>query len=115
MDKTAAESLADIKARIADLTRQAEELVRLEKASVIEEVKRKVHDYGLTARDLGLDVLAPPPPKTRGRAPARSEKAEPKYRDEYGNEWAGGRGRKPLWVQKIIESGGDIEKYRIMA
>ncbi len=83
MDKTAAESLADIKARIADLTRQAEELVRLEKASVIEEV--------------------------------RSEKAEPKYRDEYGNEWAGGRGRKPLWVQKIIESGGDIEKYRIMA
>ncbi|NCA87738.1 MAG: H-NS histone family protein [Gammaproteobacteria bacterium] len=107
------DALAELKAQIAELTRQAEELVRQEKASVIEEVKRRVQDYNLTARDLGLDVLAPPL-RERGRPAVRTEKPVPKYRDEYGREWSGGRGRKPGWVQQIIESGGDIEQYRIM-
>ena len=108
------DKLAELKAQIAELTRQAEDLVRQEKASVIEEVKRKIQDFNLTARDLGLDVLAPPPLRDRTRATVRAEKPLPKYRDEHGNEWSGGRGRKPFWVQKIIEAGGDIEAYRIL-
>ncbi len=41
-----------------------------------------------------------------------SPKSKVKYRDPNGNTWAG-RGRKPEWAQSIINSGGDIEDYRI--
>ena len=107
------DALAELKAQIAELTRQAEELVRQEKASVIEEVKKKIQDYNLTARELGLDVMTSPL-RDRGRLPARAEKPAPEYRDEYGREWSGGRGRKPAWVLQVLESGGDIEQYRIL-
>lgn len=106
------DALAELKAQIAELTRQADELVRQEKASVIEDVKKKIRDYNLTARELGLDVLSSPL-RERGRSAARSDKPSPKYRDQYGREWSGGRGRKPGWVLEIIEAGGDIEQYRI--
>jgi len=107
------ETLAELKAKIAELTRQADELLRLEKASVIEEVKRKIVDYNISAREIGLDVSPQPPVKAKIRSASRSEKPEVKYRDEHGNEWSGGRGRRPYWVQEIIDSGGDIEKYRV--
>lgn len=43
-----------------------------------------------------------------------SEKAPAaiKYRGPNGETWSGGRGRKPAWIQKILDAGGDIEKYR---
>lgn len=107
------ESLAELRAKIADLTRQADELVRLEKASVIEEVRKKIQDYNLTARDLGLDMTSSIASRGRSRGAGRADRPEPKYRDEHGNEWSGGRGRKPAWVLQVIEAGGNIEDYRI--
>lgn len=107
------ESLAELRAKIAELTRQADELVRLEKASVIDDVRKKIHDYNLSARDLGLDVTPSLTGRGRPRGAGRAGRAEPKYRDQHGNEWSGGRGRKPAWVMQIIEAGDNIEDYRI--
>ena len=104
--------LAHIQAQIAELTRQAEEIKSQQKQGVVAEIKEKIALYGLTARDLGLDISSQPLRGGRSSEGKRG-KAEPQYQDEHGNTWSGGRGRRPAWVLDIIEAGGNIEDYRI--
>ena len=103
--------LAQIQAQIAELTRQADEIKYQQKQGVVAEIKEKIALYGLTARDLGLDISSQSS-KSRGSEGKRG-KAVPQYQDEHGNTWSGGRGRRPAWVLQIIEEGGNIEDYRI--
>lgn len=105
-------SLEELQAQIAELTRQAEEIMARDKLSVVAEARDKIQMYGITARELGLEV-ATPVTRSRERVAASRARPEPRYRDEHGNEWSGGRGRKPIWVQELLSSGGDIEQYRI--
>lgn len=105
-------SLEELQAQIAELTRQADEIKAREKLGVVAEAREKIQMYEITARELGLEVF-PPARRSGERSAASRARPEPKYRDEHGNEWSGGRGRKPLWVQEIQNSGGDIEQYRI--
>lgn len=102
-------SLQDIKAQIAELQRQADELVQAQKTAVIEDMKVKIADFGITAAELGFSSSA-------GRKKSSGE-AKPKapvaYKNESGLTWSGGRGPKPKWVKEILDAGGDIEKYRI--
>ena len=106
-------TLEELNAQIEELTRQAEEIKAQEKGNVIAELRQKIELYSITARDLRLDI-----PSQTSREPRRAgegkEKPAPKYTDGMGNYWAGGRGRKPAWVQEIIDNGGDIETYRIV-
>ena len=105
-------SLEEINAQIAELTRQADEIKAQEKSNVIAELRQKIELYSITARDLRLDI-----PSQTSREPRRAgegkEKPAPKYRNEKGETWSGGRGRKPQWVQDILNNDGDIEEYRI--
>ena len=105
-------SLEELNAKIAELTRQAEEIKAQERGNVIAELRQKIELYSITARDLRLDIPSEPY-RERRRAGMGGEKPVPKYSDGQGNFWAGGRGRKPQWVQNIINEGGDIETYRI--
>ena len=105
-------SLEELNAKIAELTRQAEEIKAQERGNVIAELRQKIELYSITARDLRLDIPSEPY-RERRRAGMSGEKPVPKYSDGQGNFWAGGRGRKPQWVQNIINEGGDIETYRI--
>ena len=105
--------LAEIQAQIAELTRQAEEIKSQQKKTVVTEIKEKIALYSLTARDLGLDISSQPLRSVRAPEGKRG-KAEPQYQDEYGNTWSGGRGRRPAWVLRIMEEGGNIEDYKIL-
>jgi DNA-binding protein H-NS len=105
-------SLEEIQAQIAELTRQAEEIRNQQKSNVIAEIREKIALYRITARDLRLDIPSEPDEERQGSGKGRG-KAAPKYRDENGNTWAGGRGKKPQWVLNILSSGGNIEDYRI--
>ena len=106
-------TLEELNAQIAELNRQAEEIKAQERGNVIAELRQKIELYSITARDLRLDI-----PSQTYREPRRAgegkEKPAPKYTDGQGNYWAGGRGRKPEWVQNILNNGGDIEAYRIV-
>ncbi len=104
--------LAQIQAQIVELTRQADEIKNQQKQGVIYEIKDKIALYGLTARDLGLDISSQPLKGGRSSEGKRG-KAEPMYQDAHGNTWSGGRGRRPAWVLQIVEEGGNIEDYRI--
>ena len=55
---------AKLKAQIADLQAQADDVRRQEVAAVIAEVQQKIAEYGLTAQDLGFAERA-----KRGRPP----------------------------------------------
>lgn len=86
-----------------DLMAKAEQVRKEELASVIADIRAKMHQYGITVADL------------EGKSkPAQSKsKAEPKYRGPNGELWSGGPGRKPQWVREVIDAGKSIEEYRI--
>ena len=91
-----------VRAEIAKLEKQAEELRRQELRNVIAQVRQAIAEYGLTAADLGLAGA-----KLRGagrgkggkRAASRAAGAGvAKYRDpKTGQTWTG-RGRPPAWI-----------------
>ncbi len=84
-----------VRAQIAKLEREAEELRRQELKNVIAQVRQAIADYGLTAADLGLTGRAG---KAAGRKTARRGAGEAKYRDpKTGQTWTG-RGRPPAWI-----------------
>ena len=69
-------------------------------AAVIEEIKRKIVDYDLSAEELGFSVK-------RGRQ-ARKAPLPPKYRDPKTGETWSGRGRPPGWL-----AGRNKERFLI--
>jgi DNA-binding protein H-NS len=111
-----ASTLADINSQIqkhdeqiAQLRKQAEELRNHERAGVVEELRRKVAEYGISAADLKLTGRGPA--KRASSAPAA--KAAAKYRGPAGETWSGGRGRKPRWVTEALASGKSLSDFEI--
>jgi DNA-binding protein H-NS len=97
------DELEKVLAQIADLQTKARELQQKKKSAVIEEIKLKIKQYGLTARDLGL-----------GSSSARDVERRSvaiKYRS--GDYTWTGRGRKPKWVEKHLSSGGSLESLAV--
>lgn len=83
---------AELKAQIAKLQAQADEARRTEVANVIEDIRQKIVEFGLSATDLGF-----PAGVRRGRPPKKMP-LPPKYRDpKSGATWSG-RGKPPKWI-----------------
>ncbi|KAF1072850.1 H-NS histone family protein [Variovorax sp.] len=113
-----ASTLADINSQIqkhdeqiAQLRKQAEELRNHERAGVIEEIRKKIADYGLTASDLKLSAGRAVSVKRTASTPA--PKAAAKYRSPTGETWSGGRGRKPRWVTEALAAGKSLTDFEI--
>jgi DNA-binding protein H-NS len=80
-----------LKAQIAQLQDQAEEARRKELDAVLTDIRQKIVEYGLTAQDLGLNLVR------RGRPP-KKEPLPPMYQDpKTGSTWSG-RGKPPKWI-----------------
>lgn len=93
-------TLSQINAQIAELQKQAEQIKKAEFDSIVTEMKKKIAEYAITARDLGLD----------GTKNRKSEVA-PKYAKN-GKTWTG-RGKRPLFVQEHLASGGSLDDLLI--
>ncbi|MFC5429377.1 H-NS family nucleoid-associated regulatory protein [Paraburkholderia denitrificans] len=97
-------SYKELLAQREKLEKQIEEAKAREYAEVLDEIKQKMADYGITLAELG-----------GGRAGGKNAKASrsrasvaPKYRDpESGATWSG-RGKPPRWI-----AGQDREKFLI--
>ncbi|WP_322010543.1 H-NS histone family protein [Paraburkholderia sp. J12] len=97
-------SYKELLAQREKLEKQIEEAKAREYAEVLDEIKQKMADYGITLAELG-----------GGRASSKSAKASrsrasvaPKYRDpDSGSTWSG-RGKPPRWI-----AGKDREKFLI--
>jgi len=112
-----ASTLADINSQIkkhdeqiAQLRKQAEELRNQERSGVIDELRKKIAEYGLTAADLKL--LGGRTAK-RGPGIEKPPKAAAKYRGPEGETWSGGRGRKPRWVTEALAAGKSLADFEI--
>lgn len=110
-------SLADINSQIqkhdeqiAQLRKQAEEMRNQERSGVIEELRKKIAEYGISASDLKLGGG-----RGTGRrsVSAPGSKAAAKYRGPAGESWSGGRGRKPRWVTEALAAGKSLSDYEI--
>lgn len=96
---------AELKAQAEQLMRQAEELRKNERSGIIAEVKAKIAEYGISARELGLGS------QKKASAGTGSSVAA-KYRSPTGETWSG-RGRQPTWLAQAIEAGKKKEEFLI--
>ena len=111
IDSTLADINSQIKKHdelITQLRQKAEELRNHERAGVIEEMRRRIAEYGLTASDLKLSSRASP---NKRASPAA--KGIAKYRGPAGESWTGGRGRKPRWVTEVLAAGKSLSDFEI--
>lgn len=90
-----------VRAEIAKLEKQAEELRRNELKTIIAQVRQVVADYGLTAADIGLaGGRAGKAGRVARKTPVRASRSAgvAKYRDpKTGQTWTG-HGRPPAWI-----------------
>ena len=100
--------------QIAQLRKQADELRNRERAGVIDDVRKNIAEYGLTAAALKLSggraSAATGGKRSVTAAPA---KAAAKYRSDNGETWSGGRGRKPRWVTEALAAGKSLSDFEI--
>jgi DNA-binding protein H-NS len=98
-------SYKELLAQREKLERQIEEAKAKEYAEVLEEIKQKMADYGITLAELGGGRAAGKGAKAASRSRAS---VAPKYRDpDSGSTWSG-RGKPPRWI-----AGKDREKFLI--
>ncbi|MDM0046345.1 H-NS histone family protein [Variovorax dokdonensis] len=95
--------------QISQLRRQAETLRNQERAGVIEQIRKQIAEYGISASDLKLSGRAP-----AGRRAAASPAVRAvKYRSPTGETWSGGRGRKPRWVTEALAAGKSLTDFEV--
>jgi len=94
--------------QIAQLRKQAEAMRNEERATVVEEVRKKIAEYGISASDLKLSTRG-----GGGGGKRASVKAVAKYRGPAGETWSGGRGRKPRWVTEALAAGKSLSDFEI--
>ncbi|MCA8383182.1 H-NS family nucleoid-associated regulatory protein [Burkholderia cenocepacia] len=81
----------ELKAKADALLVQAEEARQAELATVLEEVRARIQEYGLTPEQ----VFG----RKRTRGANGSQPVTPKYQDpKTGKTWSG-RGREPSWIK----------------
>jgi DNA-binding protein H-NS len=84
-----------IKAEIAKLEKQADELRQIELATVIAATKKTIAEYSLTPSDLGFTRVGADRRKATG---TQHKQGIPKYADpKTGKTWTG-RGKPPNWI-----------------
>ncbi len=73
---------------------------------VVEDIKAKIAEYGLTATDLGFKVAA--------KKTTDSKKGEAKYANpsNLADTWSG-KGRKPAWYVEHLAKGGKPEDLAV--
>ncbi|HEX8826855.1 MAG TPA: H-NS histone family protein [Xanthobacteraceae bacterium] len=96
-------SYKELLAQRESLERQIEEAKSREYAEVLNEIKQKMSDYGITLQELAGGRGAKVAKASRGRTGVA-----PKYRDpESGSTWSG-RGKPPKWI-----AGQDRDNFLI--
>ena len=94
--------IADHERQVATLRAQAETIRAAELPAVIAEIRGKIQEYGISAKDLGL--------RTDGKA--SNAKPAARYFNPTGPESWSGMGRKPHWVVSALAEGRTLDSLR---
>jgi DNA-binding protein H-NS len=107
-------SLEEIEAEILRLQEEARAIREAEIAEVVDNVKRAIAQYGLTAEDLGLTLRQAAGKGKKKAVAGRKMPAAVKYRDEAGNSWSG-RGKRPAWFREALAAGKSADQFLVGA
>lgn len=107
-------SLAEIDAQIKEREEQIAQLRAAaakqreeEISTVVRDLRQRIAEYGISARELGLTGKSAPP-RRRVAASAKG----PTYRGPSGQAWVGGtRGRKPRWLAEELAKGKSLSDF----
>lgn len=101
---------------IANLQARAMEQRKKESASVVAQIREKMHAYGITLEDLKSSRSV----AKRGRKVAPDKKAGSKrgpapikFRDSATNDTWSGRGRAPRWLAAHEQAGRKREEFAV--
>lgn len=97
-------SYKELQEQITALTAQAEALRQQEVGKVIEDIRAKMADYGLTTADIA-------PKGTRGLL--KGATIAPKYIDRATGQTWSGRGKQPRWMVEALARGATMETLKI--
>ena len=97
-------SYTELQREIARLMQQAEAARKTEVAAVIDDIKAKMAEYGITVADLG---------STGRSSRAKGTTVAAKYRNHATGETWTGRGKMPRWLQAAVNSGKRKEDFLI--
>ena len=95
---------------LSQLRQKAGEIRNHERAGVIDEIRAKATEYGITPADLKLATRSTGRKSAQGRP---TVKGVAKYRGPAGETWSGGRGRKPRWVTEVLAAGKSLADFEI--
>lgn len=120
-EKVSYDEYLKIQAQITELETKAKAVREALLADEIKTIKAKIKELGLKPSQLFSAALLSGESQATSvsmgekiaKATKTKESTEVKYRGPNGETWGGGRGRKPAWVQAILDAGGDIEKFKI--
>ena len=115
-----AKTIAQVKAQIERLQKEADALKEKEVAGVVARMKVAIEHYGLTAADLGFSVQVAKTVKPVGKVVAKKarKKAAKKasgvirFCDEAGHTWTG-HGKRPNWYLAAIKAGKTPESLAV--
>src|SRR5690554_3687612 len=104
-----ADTLDNLRAEIARLEKQAEQMEIKEKKLAIQEIKTLIRKYDISAAEIGLDKKAPAKRTTRAKRKTKAKRKTAKSATvyQYGDLSWSGRGRKPQWAKDILEAEGE--------
>lgn len=98
----AAKALADLDAKIDSQKKSAHD-------ANVAKVRELMAELGMTDADLAGRMPRSPAALKSVRA-----KVEPKYRNSAGLTWSG-RGARPNWLRKALDSGFNLDEFKIAA
>lgn len=93
----------ELQEQAQELLKRAEQLRKEEIKSVIEDIRKKMAEYGITAEDIGL---------TNKKAKTKPALA-PRFKSKDGTQTWSGRGRTPQWMKDALEAGASKEEFLI--
>lgn len=104
--------LQALNAQIAALQAQYDEIFKAEKTGVIKDINVLIKKYKIRPYELNFINSANGGRRAKYVLPLIRDNIPRLYRSRQGKVW-NGIGRRPEWVQKLLERGGNLEDYRV--
>ena len=111
--------LVKLRQQIAEMEKQATELQKKNRPTVLAELREQMVAYGITAEELSRPAARAAKtrqPLAKAASPAKGKKAvvpmPAKYRGPQGQTWTG-RGIAPKWLSELLVDGKTREDFLI--
>lgn len=116
-------NLLDIQKQIEELQKKASDIKAKEFHKTVQEIRTKMHAFGITVKDLQPDNMGTSKKKqknrpedtekkTRSQVKKKGASIAPKYRGPAGETWSG-RGLTPRWLVSLLAQGKTKEEFAI--